>query len=115
MATVKFNNVDEFIEELNTEFGFNETASMPIFGIVRVTNQFVSTNVGPLQHLFVLATFKSGVDIVRLDRFVGDIWKHEGQDKPVYERAEEVRQKIVQACAELKLEVRAGLWEESKP
>ncbi|GAJ05382.1 unnamed protein product, partial [marine sediment metagenome] len=85
MATVQFNQVDEFLAELKAQTLEGE-------GICRLTNLYKNSGLSPmLRHMVVVATFKAtDGDIVRLDRFVGTLWSHESQDKPVLDKAQEI-------------------------
>jgi len=116
MATVKFNAVDEFIEELKK--------SQPWPRIVRLTYLSRQSSVSPnIRHLFVVSTFvvtawlstdKSVETLVRLDKFCGDTWGlNTEEDKKVQERAEVVVKQIEDACREVGYEVRAGVFEEA--
>ena len=116
MATVKFNAVDEFIEELKK--------SQPWPRIVRLTYLSRQSSVSPnIRHLFVVSTFvatawlspdKPIETLVRLDKFCGDTWGlNTEEDKKVQEQAEVVVKQIEDACREVGYEVRAGVFEEA--
>ena len=69
MATVKFTSVEEFIEELNKEFGKDIKAPIPVLNILRLTNLLSPIpNLGPIRSLTVVATVKVRGYIVRLKR-----------------------------------------------
>lgn len=51
---------------------------------------------------------------MRLDRYCGDLWRIEEQDRPILEKAEKVCREIEEGCARLGLEVRAGVLEEEE-
>lgn len=114
MATVKFNHPDEFIDELQKEFGGLKAGLIPtIPPILRLTNLFRTIpEIAPIMSLTVVATIRVRDDIIKLERYCGQIWKMESQDKPTQERAEEVHRKLEEAAKELGLEVRAGVFEE---
>lgn len=107
MATVKFNSVEEFLEELEKERGNIR------LNIVRLTNVWSPIpNLAPIRALSVVATAKVKEDIIRLNRYCGQIWDIEHTDKDTYDRAEAVHKRIEEAAEKLGLEVRAGVWEE---
>jgi hypothetical protein len=63
----------------------------------------------------VLATYavRNGesriVDVVRLEKFCGELWGiNEEEDQKVWERAEEISKKIEGICTASGLELRAG-------
>jgi len=107
MAIVKFNVTDEFIDELK-----KCRLEAPI---VRLTNLYKPIpNLGPIRALLVVATTKaSNGDIIRLERYCGQIWDIETQDKDTLARADEIHNKIENACEGLGIEVRAGIIEET--
>jgi len=112
MTKVLFNQEDEFIKELQTEFQDHPA------NIVRITNCLKTyPKLAPIQALILEASAKSvdGKDIITLERYCGDIWNIEKQDVPVIQKAEEVRARITEVCEELFLTVRGGVYlEEAK-
>ena len=106
MATIKFSFQDEYLEELK-----KAKLEQPV---VRLTNlQRLSEKFAPLRHLQVISTAKAANgDIIRLERYCGQLWGIEREDKEVWGRAEQVHKEIKEACDFLKLEVRAGIFEE---
>jgi len=49
------------------------------------------------------------LDVIKLEHYCGDLWHiREDQDKKVWDRVEEVHNKIKQTAQDLGLEVRAG-------
>lgn len=107
MATVKFTSIEEFLEELEKEGGNIHLK------IVRLTNLFSPIpNLAPIRSLTVVATVKVRDDIIRLNRYCGQIWDMEGTDKETYERAETAHKRIEEAAKKLGIELRAGIWEE---
>lgn len=114
MATVKFNSVDEFVDELRFD---TKVVEPPPFRILRLTNLMRDTNTLPIRHLSVLATIKSlrsPDDIIRLERFCGQIWGIASEDESTYKRSETIFQAIEAACKELNIEVRPGMFEEKR-
>ncbi len=110
MAKVLFNREDEFIKELQTEFKDHPRC------IVRVTNCISSSRIAPLKMLYIEATAKTvdEKDIITLERYCGDLWDREEVDGKTYDKSEEILKKIKEACREMNLEVRAGVYEEEK-
>lgn len=111
MALVKFNDPDEFIEELKKERGNIR------LNIVRLTNRWTPIpNVAPIRALSVIATAQvtHGIthDIIRLEKYCGNIWDIGEEDKDTYDRAKQIHDKVEKACQELEIEVRAGIVEE---
>lgn len=113
MATVKFTSVEEFIDELNKEFEESAKGSIRELNILRLTNLFSPIpNLGPIRSLTVVATIKVRDDIIRLNRYCGQIWDMKDTDKETYERAEAVHKQIEEAAKKLGIEIRAGIYEE---
>jgi len=111
MAIIKFSYQDEFIEELQKEFGY--LPAPPPFTLLRLTNLFRPIpNLAPIRRLSVVATIKVRDDIIRLERDCGDIWGIGEQDKKTFERAEQIHNEIEKVCEGLGIEVRAGVIEE---
>lgn len=106
---IKFNYQYEFIEELK-----KVKLEQPL---VRLTNlQRHSEKIAPLRSLFIVSTAKTvNGDIVKLERYCGQLWGIEQEvkeDKKAWEQAESIHSQIKKACEALKLEVRAGIFEE---
>ena len=109
MVTVKFNDADEFLEELGKNLGKVEQ------NIVRLTFSFTPSKLTPnIRHLQVLATAQVGRDILRLEHYCGQVWEIGTQDTPVQEEAGRVHKQLEEGCERLGLEVRAGVLEEDK-
>ena len=106
MALVKFNFQDEYIDELK-----KAKLDQPV---VRLTNlQRHSEKIAPLRSLFVISTAKAANgDIIKLEHYCGQLWGIDSQDEQIWQRAEIVHSEIKKACQDLKLEVRAGIFEE---
>lgn len=102
---VKFNDPKEFLEELAKD------AQLIKRSIVRVTQQTTQSNQVPvIAHLSVVATAEVEGDIVRLDRYCGQLWNI-GKDEKVLGLAKEMVNQIIKGCEALGLEVRAGVLE----
>jgi hypothetical protein len=110
MSIVLFNREDEFIKELQIEFKDHPRC------IVRVTNCLRPSRIIPLKMLYVEATAKTidEKDIITLERYCGDLWGQDEVDGKTYDKSEKVMNEIKDACRELALEVRAGVYEEEK-
>ena len=118
MTTVLFNDVNEFLEELEAEV--NGSGSGVLSNIVRVTNlnrPFVmkddkgQKHVQPfIRHVYLLVTYLRGPEeIIRLERYVGDQWDGmTDQNERTWALATALRQKILDACAAHGLQVRGG-------
>lgn len=105
MAIITFNYPSEFIDELR-----KEPLAKPV---VRCTNNYrMSEKVAPLRYLTVVATAKTADgDIIRLDHPCGQLWGTGAEDDKTNEHAEAVFKQLTEACQELKLELRAGIYE----
>jgi hypothetical protein len=105
---VKFNDPKEFLEELAKD------AQLIKRSIVRVTQQTTQSNQVPvIAHLSVVATAEVAGDIVRLDRYCGQLWNM-GKDEKVLGLAKELVDRLIKGCEALSLEVRAGVIEPSR-
>ena len=102
---VLFNDVDEFLTELERE---RESVKRRI---VRVTHLLRSLPGLAVTSMSVVATFECKGDVVRFESRVGHLWGVEHQDEPVKARAEATRAAIDAACERLGLEVRPGVLE----
>lgn len=105
MATVKFNDVDEFCEELARDG--------PDRDIVRLTYLFKTSRLSPnIRHVLVVATCTVQGQIVRLERYVGDVWGLSATDEEVMEKALQTKNRLHERCKKLNLNVRAGVLED---
>ena len=102
---IKFNSPSEFIEELQKDKELVER------GIVRLTNLARDTQALPIRHLSVVATYKVKGEIVRLEKFCGQLWGHEPEDSQAYGRAQGAHDTIKSACRAFGLEIRSGVYE----
>lgn len=106
MATVKFNETDEFVNELTKDANKVERS------IVRIV--FRTSFDSGIPHIHILTLVASAVvdgHVVRLERRCGSFWKETEEQKKVVEFAESHADRIRSACAEMKLEVRSGVFE----
>jgi len=109
MQIVKFNQVDEFCEELEREQNNIDR------GIVRVTNSWQQSKLSSnISHVSVIATCSIKGQIVRLDRYCGDHWGLKSEtDEKTMQKAEQAQEEIKVCCVRLNLDMRAGVLEES--
>jgi len=108
MPTIKFNSVTEFCEEMEKDQHEIDR------GIVRITNLYQKSKLSPNIHdLTVLASFSVKGQVIRLERYCGQIWEINTEaDQKILERADEIQSLIEHECREAGLEVRAGSLEE---
>ncbi len=106
---VKFNDPGEFIEELKREYGQPGIAE-PV--ILRLTTLTSMSSMSPnIHHVSVVATFKdSRGDVVKLEKYVGDVWGL-GQDDKVWETVKKLHEFITTTSQEFGIDVRAGVLE----
>ena len=103
---VVFNAVEEFLAELEKDQDLVERK------IVRLTCLYQQSTMTPvIRHLFVVATYKAGGEIVQFKDFCGDLWNLE-QDEKTIQRSVAIQEKIEEASKEYGLEIRAGMYTE---
>jgi hypothetical protein len=103
---VVFHAVEEFLKELETDKDLVERQ------IVRLTNLYQQSQMTPvIRHLFVAATYKAAGEIVQFKQYIGDLWNAE-QDRKTIEKSIALQKQIEDACRQLSLEVRAGMYRE---
>jgi len=103
---VLFNSPEEFLEELSKD------KDEVYRKIVRITYLSRPSKASPnISHLSVVATARVAGEIYRLERYCGDIWRIEEQDKPVRDKAVAALTQLEEGCTKLGLEVRAGTYE----
>lgn len=108
MIAVRFNHVEEFLDELRTEEARNSVAD----NLIRLTHSYRRGT--PFTAVVLIATFINGAgQIVRLDRFCGEYFG-EHDATAVNAKADELADKVRATAAELELEVRTGVFEEAK-
>lgn len=101
MATVKFNDTNEFIEELNRDAASVER------GIVRLTCRF-SRNEMFTALAIVASAFVAG-HVVTLEVRCGNYLSHDGPDgREIRAKADAEREKLAKALTELDFSIRAG-------
>jgi hypothetical protein len=122
--TVRFNDVDEFTDELRAECAAGGGGIYR--SILRSTFEFVRT--GPVgRRVSFIVTFRGQVgnadggydpgEIVRLERFIGELWSVDPKEVPhepdasTRKRMTECREQMDALCKELGIEQRAGVWE----
>jgi hypothetical protein len=109
-VTVVFNQVEEFIAELEKD------AEKVERGIVRLTKIFEGTKISPnIHHVSVFATYTVEGQLITLKRYCGDIWElGQGRDTEVIAKADGYLTTIEEACKRLNLEVRAGAIQDGR-
>ena len=110
MPIVQFNNVEEFLAELNADLAQLDRQ------LVRVTNLYQQSRQTPIiQYVSVVATARVAADILRLDVYCGEVWNVDTQhNAPVLKKMEAVQQHLRVSCVQLGIEVRAGLWKSAE-
>ena len=110
MPIVQFNNVEEFLTELNADLAQLDRK------LVRVTNLYQQSRQTPIiQYVSVVATARVAADILRLDVYCGEVWNVDTQhNAPVLKKVEAVQQHLRVSCVQLGIEVRAGLWKSAE-
>lgn len=100
---VKFNSTEEYIDELR------KNASSIKNNILRITKRAQFTSIS--RRLFITATYIIGDEIIRLDRYVGDLVGEKQADNALYRQADAIMNSIEKTAKELKIDSRAGLYE----
>jgi len=105
---VTFNQVEEFIDELERDAGKVDR------GIVRCTKLFEASRLSPnIRLVSIFSTYSVDGQVITLTRFCGDIWGiNKEKDGEVIAKADEYLKSIEEACKRLELEVRAGALKE---
>lgn len=107
---VKFNSVDEFLDELRKD-GATDSISRKI---IRATAQYTPNNMTSMIRLVSLvATYRRDDEVIELRRFCGDYWvnmESEG-NKATGEKYETALAKIEEFCNKHNLDLRAGIYE----
>ncbi len=108
MIQCRFNSVSEFMEEIQREAAAGELK--PDF--VRVTQLRVSSGASPICVMSVVATALARGYIIRLDRYIGELWG-DGfpQDAETRGKAEALVKKMEELCAAGCIGVRSGIFE----
>ena len=102
---IKFNAADEFVEELK-----KEPLAKPV---VRLTYlRKANDKIAPLTSLFIVATAKTADgDLIKLEHYCGEQCGVPEDDK-TQRHGEDVHRYIENHCADLRLEVCSGIYEE---
>jgi hypothetical protein len=102
---VRFSDVSEFIEELQKDPGAVDR------GILRVTRKFDPwPDIPKIFNISVVATYKSGDVIVRLDMYSGDTFNDE-HTKKANQEGDKIIAKLKKVSDELELKYRAGMYQ----
>src|SRR6266850_1157649 len=103
---VLFNAVEEFLTELEQDTDLVERK------IMRLTNLYQQSQMTPvIRHLFVVATYRIGGEIVQFKQYCGDLWNMES-DRKAIEKGIATQVAVEDACKRYGLEVRAGMYHE---
>jgi hypothetical protein len=130
MISVLFNVVDEFLRELERE---KDVAPDTLVddrritrGVVRISFEHRRAMMSPYRHLHVIASYvterRNGsgswtpAELVELREYAGDVWdSDEGTPGEVSararERADAIREVLLQTCERLDLEHRGGSYQ----
>ena len=110
MPIVQFNNIEEFLAELTTDVVHLDRKLVPATNLYRQSAQ------SPIIHyVSVVATARVAADLIRLDVHCGELWSVDThQNAPVLKKVEAVQQHLRASCAQLGLEVRAGLLQSAE-
>ncbi len=111
MAILKFSDLEEWSVELHKD--------VPDRGIVRLTYVYTPSRVSPnIRHVLLVATHtvtRPGGDphqVVRFERYIGDLWGLKEPDDLVMERGEQLKAKLEAVCRSAAVsDVRAGIFE----
>lgn len=107
MATVRFSEVDEFIEELNKDYPVVDASP-----ILRITGLFRPGAAAAIRCCYLLATIiNPRGELVKLESYCGDLWGQPTIDDKTQAKYEEKRCILVEAAKSLHLDVRAGMFE----
>jgi hypothetical protein len=110
MITVKFNEPDEFIQELQKDYP-DRYGGRPI---IRLTGLIKNARLLPIRHLYLAASIINPRDqIVKLEKYCGDLWgSNTKSDQDSRARYDELYGMVKKAAEDLNLEVRGGVFEE---
>jgi len=103
--TVRFNATDEYIDEMK-----KNVERMPV-KILRITKR--ARLIPGAERMFITATHRIEDEIIRLDRYVGELRGAKMDDAPTYRKAEAIMNSLEKTAKELGLEVRAGMYDET--
>jgi chromosome condensin MukBEF complex kleisin-like MukF subunit len=105
MIVVKFGSVDEFVSELVTDSNKIDRA------IVRVVFRTALEQPMPMRSLTLIASAIVDGKLVRLERRVGSFFEDSTEADRVRAEGEKLADMIRQAAADMKLEIRSGVFE----
>jgi len=104
MPIVRFTDPREFIDELSSDKAFVAR------GLVRITKQYLPSGLSPTIRLVTVVAAAHVVDdIVRFEKYCGDLWDMPDSDKKVNETAERLCEQLEGEIKKLGLTVRPGL------
>lgn len=102
--TVKFHSTEEYNEEMV------KNAPEIHRNIVRVTKRARFS--GTLQRLYITATHRVGDEIIRLDRYVGELQQEKKADDALYRKADAIMNALEKTAKQAGLETRAGMYDD---
>ena len=108
VTTVIFSSVEEFLDEINIDRDKIDRS------IVRCTQRFVSSSSLPqLKNLSVVATYRVGDQIVKLESPCGTTCMIKTEDDPVFKRGIDLIDRLKVGVTTLGLTMRAGIITDS--
>lgn len=113
MPSVKFNEVEEFLREMEKEASYIQPYVVRITNMFRrgeANTEFVSVRAGFICYHELGFRDRRGF-YIRLDAHVGQTWPDESMTKETMDKALAIREKIEAKCKELNLEVRGGVYD----
>jgi len=105
---VRFNATEEFLEEMEKDRTEIER------GVVRLTTLMRADSKTPgITHYLVLATYRRGDEIVKLEHYCGWLWQSsvEAERAEVEKKRDKVYEALEAKAKELALELRGGVFE----
>ena len=113
MLTAHYHNPEEFLSELRS----TAEAGGLAYPFIRLTTLYVPSTLTPnIHYVSVVTTFVAWPPtldqyLVRLDRYVGEVWHLDnGRDGETYAKRDEVQAEIGTVAGELGIDIRGGTW-----
>lgn len=104
MIVVYFESEAEFCEEMIRD------ANKIDWNVVRLTFLQKTTGLGMFRHLYLIGTYSIEGQIVKLDRYFGELTgTDQERDASVFQAATLAHTLVSEVCSEHKLEVRPGM------
>lgn len=113
MAIIIFSSENELIDELEKDYAEEPIKPPQKRPILRMAGLLKPIGNAPaIRRYYLVATMKDPRgDILRLERYCGDLWGIEEQDKLTHDKAEKLRGAIEKVCEKLFIEVRGGVFD----